>query len=444
MALTSWIKRKEKIFLSVLLISAVCNNAITQNKEQTLHNLNTLLVNTVMDDLFTPPVASRIYVYPNIAFYECIRHDDPTLPSMSGKLNGLNNIPPLPREAIDNFIAASIAFSYVGQSLVGTEYKIEDWRKAFTDSLLTHADQGLVKNSIQYGHTVADSIISWSRKDNYLRSRGLSRFVLSKVQGTWQPTPEDYAQAIEPNWNTIRPLTLQSASQFSPKEKLRYSSSKKSVYYKTMMEVYHIVKNLDTLRKATALYWDDNPNVAVVEGHLTYYVHKVSPGGHWLMIAKEGCIKRHERVTRSSYVYALTSIAVFDAIIACWDEKFKTNLVRPITIINQFIDQDWKPYIQTPPFPEFTSGHAVISNAAATVLTALLGDNFEFTDETEIPFGNKPRRLNSFNDAAFEATMSRVYGGIHYPETARISILQGKAVGNHVLKTLFVPSKIKQ
>lgn len=434
--------RKNKLFLSVLFISAVSNNILAQNTAQTLHNLNTLLVNTVMDDLFTPPVASRIYTYPNIAFYECIRHDDPALPSLAGKLNGLNNIPPLPQNPVDNFIAASIAFSYVAQALVGSEYKIENWRKAFTDSLNIHADPTLVKNSIQYGHGVADSIISWTKKDNYLRSRGLSRFVLSKKQGTWQPTPEEYAQALEPHWDTIRPLTLRSALQFSPKEKLWYSMAKNSVFYKTMMEVYHIGKDLDSNRKATARYWDDNPNVAVEEGHLVYYIHKISPGGHWVMIAQQACKKKDVPVTRASYIYTLTSVAIFDAIIACWAEKFKTNLVRPITIINKYIDQKWTPFIQTPPFPEFTSGHADISNAAATVLTKLLGENFEFTDETEIPFGNKHRHFSSFYAAALEATMSRVYGGIHYPETARISIQQGKQVGAYVL-SVFEKSTLK-
>ena len=426
--------KKGKVFLLILSVSTVSSNVIAQNKEQTLHNLNTLLVNTVMDDLFTPPVSSRIYTYPNIAFYECIRNDDASLPSLSGKLNGLNNIPQLPSNRIvNNFIAACISFSYVGQNLVGSEYKMEDWRKAFVDSLFQHGDSIVTKSSIAWGRLVADSIISWTKKDNYLKSRGMSRFVLSKRLGTWQPTPEEYAQALEPHWDTIRPMTLHSSSQFSPKEKLRYSSSKSSVYYKTMMEVYHIVKDLDSTRKATALYWDDNPNVAVVDGHLSYYIHKISPAGHWLMITRQACIVKKVPVSKAAQAYTLTAIALFDAFISCWDEKFKTNLVRPITIINRSVDQYWRPFIQTPPFPEFTSGHAVISNAAATVLSTLMGDNFEFTDQTEIPFGNKPRHFRSFYEAALEATMSRVYGGIHYPETARISIQQGKQVGAHVL-----------
>ena len=436
------INRAKRYFICLLFLYAVCGGAFAQQKEQTLHTLNRLLVNTVMTDLFTPPVASRIYAYPNIAFYECIRYDDPSLASLSGKLNGLGHLPSLPRGMVDHFTAACVSFSYVAQSLVGSEYKFGDWRKAFTDSMLLQPDSALIKNSIGFGKAMADSIISWTRKDNYLRSRGMYRYVIQNTPGAWQPTPLDYAQGLEPHWNTIRPMTLQSASQFSPKQKLVYSKSKTSLFYKTMMEVYTIAKNLDTTRKATALYWDDNPNVSSNIGHLNYFIHKISPGGHWIMIAQQACIKKNVPVTKSAQVYALTSIAIFDAFISCWDEKYRTNLIRPITIINRWVDKNWSPYIQTPPFPEFTSGHSVTSNAAATILTNLLGDHFEFTDETEIPFGNKSRNFSSFYEASLESSTSRVYGGIHYPETARISVEHGRAIGRQVLKTI-LPDTVK-
>lgn len=407
-----------------------------QQKEQTLHNLNQLLVNTVMEDLFTPPIASRIYVYPNIAFYECIKNDDAGLPTLAGKLNGLKNLP-APPAGVNNFIAASVSFSYVAQALVGSEYKFENWRTAFTDSLKINSDSSITKLSAQYGKTVADSIIAWTKKDNYAQSRGLMRYVIGKKSGDWQPTPLDYAQGMEPHWNTIRSLTMEKPSQFSPKEKLVFSMDKKSVFYKTMMDVYKIVKNLDSAQKATALYWDDNPNVSKLSGHLNYFIHKISPAGHWLMIAQQACIKKNLPVTKAAQVYALEATAMFDAFISCWDEKYRSNLIRPITIINRVVDDKWEPFIQTPPFPEFTSGHAVISNAAATVLTVLLGNNFEFTDNTEIPFGNKPRAFKTFYQASEQSSLSRVYGGIHYPETARISIQQGRALGTYVLKKLY-------
>ncbi|MBP6024428.1 MAG: vanadium-dependent haloperoxidase [Ferruginibacter sp.] len=428
--------KKRRLFF-FLFFCSILTNITAQQKEQVLHNLNTLLVNTVMEDLFTPPIASRIYVYPNIAFYECIKNDDATLPTLSGKLNGLKNIPAAPKGA-DNFIAACVSFSYVAQSLVGTEYKIENWRVAFTDSVYKSTDSSAVKISVQYGKLVADTIIAWTKRDNYLKSRGLIRYVIKNKAGDWQPTPLDYAQGLEPHWNTIRPLTLTKPSQFSPKEKLVFSMDKKSVFYKTMMETYTIGKTLDTIRKATALYWDDNPNVSANIGHLNYFIHKISPAGHWVMIAKQACIKKAVPVTKAAQVYALETTAMFDAFISCWDEKYRTNLIRPITIINRIIYEKWQPYIQTPPFPEFTSGHSVVSNAATAVLTALLGDNFEFTDATEIPFGMPPRKFSSFYEASIQSSNSRVYGGIHYPETARISILQGRAIGSYIIKKLFL------
>src|SRR5207253_6910641 len=135
------------------------------------------------------------------AFYECIRRDDATLSSFTGKLNGLHELP-APQNNIDNYIAACISFCFVGQNLVGSEYKFDEWRTAFVDSLRQQSDMALVNNSIAYGRLIADSIVAWTKKDNYLISRGLPRFSLSNKAGTWQPTPEDYSHAIEPHWNT--------------------------------------------------------------------------------------------------------------------------------------------------------------------------------------------------------------------------------------------------
>ena len=431
----------QRMIFAMLFVCAV-GKINAQSKENILHQLNDLLINTVMDDLFTPPITSRIYTYPNIAFYECIRFDDPLMLPLSGKLNGLKRLLS-PEKGNENFISACIAFSLVAQNLVGSEYKIEEWRNWFIDTIRNTVDPSVYKNAYDYGKRVADSIIAWSKKDNYLRSRGMMRFTASDKPGTWQPTPNDYAPGLEPHWNTLRPMIMRSCSQFSPAEKLKYSSSKQSLFYKNVVEVYKISKNLDSNQRRIALYWDDNPNVSVIEGHLTYFIHKISPGGHWVKIAGQACQQKNISLVKTAQAYALTAIAIYEAFIACWDEKYKTNLIRPVTVINNHIDADWKPLIQTPPFPEFTSGHSVTSNAAAAVLTSLLGDNFSFTDETEILFGHKPKTFASFYAAAKESSMSRVYGGIHYPETARISILQGKQIGKYVIQALLGMPTVK-
>lgn len=431
-----WKNKSHSTLSFLLLLCGISNHA--QQKENLLHHLNNLLIHTVMEDLFSPPVGSRIYVYPNIAFYECIRQDDGAYPPLCGKLNG-SQVLPVAGQDNRHFISAAVAFTHVAQSLVASEHVMENWRRQFIDSLLASEDSSAVLSAASYGKQIADSIAIWIAGDNYMKSRGMMRYVNSTERGTWQPTPNDYAQGLEPHWGTLRPLVMKTSSQFSPKQKLKYSTSVKSDFYKNVREVYKIGKTLDSNQKELALYWDDNPNVSVVEGHLNYFVHKISPAGHWMMIAKQACVQKKIPLVRASLVYALTGIALFEGFISCWDEKYRTNLVRPITVINDEIDPDWRPFIQTPPFPEFTSGHSVISNAAAAVLTGLIGDNFAFTDDTEIPFGLRPRKFGSFYDAALESSLSRVYGGIHYPETARISIRQGKAIGKYVLSILYEP-----
>lgn len=433
-----------KLFIIIPGSFLTGNHLNAQAKEKTLHELNSLLINAVMDDLFNPPVASRIYTYPNIAFYECIRWQDPSYPSLAGKLTGLASLPGSSNEKqTDYFIAAAVSFSQVGQALIGSEYKFENWRKIFLDSVKQITDSSIFETSVQYGKQIATAIITWMKKDNYGETRAMMRYVYTKKEGHWQPTPVDFAPALEPNWGYMRPMTLKNPAQFSPKQKLVFSPSKNSMFYKNVIEVYKTGKTLDSVKTAIAWYWDDNPNISVERGHFNYFLHKISPGGHWIMITRQACLEKNVLVVKASQAYTLTSIALFDAFISCWDEKFRIDLVRPVTYINEHIDEKWEPLIQTPPFPEFTSGHSVISNAAATVLTKLLGENYSFTDNTEIPFGIKPRIFPSFLEAAKESSWSRVYGGIHYPETAKISIKQGQQVGQYVLNTLY-PSVSKK
>lgn len=165
---------------------------------------------------------------------------------------------------------------------------------------------------------------------------------------------------------------------------------------------------------------------------------KMSPGGHWMNIAAIATDKAHIGFDRSIEVQAITAVALMDAFISCWDEKYRSNRIRPETYINRYVDVHWQPVLQTPPFPEYTSGHSVISAAAAEVLSYLLGDHFNFTDNTEVQFGLPPRSFHSFWQAANEAAISRFYGGIHFMDSIDNGIVTGKKVGD------FVIGKIKE
>ena len=103
--------------------------------------------------------------------------------------------------------------------------------------------------------------------------------------------------------------------------------------------------------------------------------------------------------------------------------------MRPLTYIRRVIDPKWETLINTPPFPEYTSGHSVASAAAAVVLTSALGDNFAFDDDTGKGDGLEPRKFASFWEAANQAGISRLYGGIHFRAAIENGLAQGRCIG---------------
>jgi hypothetical protein len=189
-------------------------------------------------------------------------------------------------------------------------------------------------------------------------------------------------------------------------------------------------------RIAIAKFWDCNPYVSHQRGHVMFATKKITPGGHWMGITRQACVQNSLDFTESARAYALVAIALADGFISCWDEKYRSNLVRPETYINKHIDPEWLPALQTPPFPEHTSGHSVISSAAGETLTALIGDNIPYIDSVEVEYGLPMRSFSSFRDAYQEAAISRLYGGIHYRPAIDYGIEQGKKVGALVVEKL--------
>jgi hypothetical protein len=208
------------------------------------------------------------------------------------------------------------------------------------------------------------------------------------------------------------------------------------------MEVYQIAKTIreandpDDERIAIARFWDCNPNISYTKGHVMFFHQKISPGGHWISIASIGARVLNLDFTRQAETFMATSVALADAFISCWAEKYKSDLVRPVTYIDKYIEPGWEPLLQTPAFPEYTSGHSVISASAATMLTHLLGDHVAFSDSTELEFGLPPRQFKSFFHASNEAAMSRMYGGIHYRPACELGVEQGKKVGQFIVQKL--------
>lgn len=396
------------------------------------------LTDVMVTDIFTPPVCSRIYAYPHIAAYEVLAKNEDQYPTLVGKLNGLEVIPSPPEDQEIYFpLASMIAFSTAAKPLVFDIEKVDSFEVKYLSEIKKNGiSNQLLESSLAYGREVGQHFAAWAAKDQYLERTALSQYVLSKETGSWKPTPPDYMPAIEPNWNTMRTMVIDSAGQFSPNAPTHFSTEKNSEFYEGAKVVFTAVNELDEEKTAIAKFWDCNPNVSHTKGHLMFFDQKISPGGHWMSIAGIAAKKKNLSAIETAKVMAYTSITLYDAFISCWDEKYRSSLIRPETYINEHMDPDWKPLLQTPAFPEHTSGHSVASAAAAEMLTFLIGDNFAYLDNSEVKYGLPAKEFNSFYEAANEAAISRLYGGIHYMPAIEDGVKQGKSVGKFVVEKL--------
>ena len=398
------------------------------------------LNNVVMQNNFPPIIASRNYLYANIAAYEVIAAGNPTkYQSLAGQLNGLTGIPkPDPNAEIDFPFAAVLAFCKLGESVTFPEGSMQD----YTDSLKKLVkgkgmSSRVFRETQAYADTVGKVILAWSKKDNYAQTRTAPKYAVLDTPGRWVPTPPMYSQPLEPHWNEIRTLVLDSANELVPPRPIPYNmTDKNSAYYQEVMSVKNAGDSLTDEQKHIAEFWDDLGTRMNVTGHVMFVTKKFSPPGHWMNIVGIAAKKANLNFEQTVMAYAKTAIATFDAFIQCWDEKFRSNRVRPETVINKYIDREWRPYLQTPPFPEYTCGHSTVSSAAAEALTSVFGDNFAYTDTSEREFGIADRSFTSFRQAALENNWARFYGGIHFHSSCIISTEYGKKVGELVNQRL--------
>jgi hypothetical protein len=399
---------------------------------QVMHKLNYV----VIYDIFTPPVAARVFAYSNLAAYEVLAKAGNHLSSLEGKVKGLNNIPhPEAHAKIDYPFASLIALIKVGNELTFSG----DTMKILADSVKSLAqDSGMPDDmfnaSVQYGNQVADSVISWSKKDNYAQTRG-SRFTITNLPGHWSPTPPGYFDAVEPLWPTLRCMVMDSADMFPPPLPAPFSTDTASRFYKIAKDVMVTGNTLDSTQKWIANFGDCNSFKMHVEGHAMFATKAMTPCGHWMEIVGTVAQNNGADFYKTVAAYAGASIGIYDAFICCWFTKYKTDVIRPETYINKYMDQDWMPYLQTPPFPEYNSAHSTISAAAATVLGKMF-KNTAFKDSSEREWGWPDRSFKTSDEAAVEVSFSRFYGGIHYRPSVQTAYVQGKEIGNLVMSKL--------
>lgn len=431
--------------LSLLILFFLINACESDNFDEQviadadyLHEAMKKYTDVIIFDIFSPPVASRNYAYASIAAYEALAQSDSNYVSLSGQLRGFTPVPNIPEEVYSASLAALEAFYHCGKHFIFSEEKFMNHHEKTMSKIRKESgiSKSVFNRSIAHGQSIAEHIIKWSDSDRYKQTRTFPEYSITRDPSKWKPTPPQYGKGIEPHWREIRPFVLDSAQQFIPEPPTPFDLSENSQFLKETIEVYEAVNQADEEQIEIASFWDCNPYALNVIGHVMHATKKITPGGHWMSIAGIASRKAGASLIKSAEAYALTSIALFDGFISCWDEKYRSALIRPETVINEHIDEDWVPHLQTPPFPEHTSGHSVISRAAAVALTSIYGDNFYFEDDTEVAYGIPIRSFPSFLAASEEAAISRLYGGIHYRPAIDYGVQQGEKVGKLIVERI--------
>ncbi len=425
--------KKYSFFIILLTFLSCSKEKQPELSPEALTGVLNEMTEIMIHDVTNPPLAARFFSYACLSGYEVMAQHDSSLHSMHGVLNGFPEIEkPQGLESHAASLTAVLAMMETSKKMQPSGSRMAAYEKHFLDSCKTIGfSEQTLEHSQKYAEQISQQLLKYAKKDRYNRISNYPRYQAKNQEGQWYPTPPGYFAPVEPYFATVRPFTLDTCSQFKPAPPVAFSRDKNSEFYKLMLINYQ--EKLPADHKEIAAFWDCNPFALEDNGHLMVGMKKISPGAHWLGITGIACKKAGLPLAQTLKIHTLVSITLMDGFICCWDEKYRSNRIRPETAIRQLMDPNWRPFLQTPPFPEYLSGHSTISTAVATVLTHYLGDNFAYTDTVEEPFGLKARSFTSFRQAAEEAGISRLYGGIHFMDAIVNGQTQGEKVGAWVI-----------
>lgn len=397
------------------------------------------MTEVMIHDVTNPPLAARFFTYACLAGYEVVAQNDTAYRSMHGVLNEYPIIEkPKDAEGYSTDLSAVLAMLKTAQKMQPSGQRLATLEKNLLDSCRTIGfSDDVIERSALYASAISQQILKYAKADKYNRISNYPRYTPSEKPGSWFPTPPGYFAPVEPYFHIVRPFTLDSAAQFKPAPPVAFSKTKTSAFYRLLEENHQAgATSLSDEHRLIAAFWDCNPFALENNGHMLVGLKKISPGAHWLGITGIACAQANKSFAESLKIHTAVSIGLMDGFLACWDEKYRSNRIRPESAIRQLIDPSWKPFLQTPPFPEYLSGHSTISSTSEVILTHYFGDNFQYTDTVEERYGLKARSFRSFREAAIEAGLSRFYGGIHFMDAIDNGREQGLKVGEWVVKKL--------
>ncbi|WP_459212557.1 vanadium-dependent haloperoxidase [Aquimarina rhabdastrellae] len=433
-----------KAFCVILLFSSFTEKKNTDKKvlRQTTVNAhssgvvvewyNLIKTLTTKTKGYTPPVAARAFGYTGVALYESLVEGMPNKRSMSGLLNDLKVETTLDKDkiyywpAVANCVLAEMTRYFYKHTSGKRLRAIEALEQKYEDRFIALTSEEIYADSHDLAKRTAEQIIQWSGNDGG-RDGSLHNFpreyTSPKGDQYWEPTAPKYQPALQPYWGTNRPFITANVTETQPKDPTPFSIQMDSPFYKAAEEVYKTVKYIKPEEVVIAEFWSDDPTSSA------------TPPGHSISILNQVINRDNVKLDKAAEAFAKLGIGISDAFISCWSTKYRTVYPRPITYINAYIDEKWKPVLATPPFPEYTSGHSVQSGALAEIMTDLFGKNKPFVDRTHEhrkDINGIPRRFASFYEMAEEAAISRLYGGIHFREAIDLGLEQGYKIGKNI------------
>ncbi|HEX5061867.1 MAG TPA: vanadium-dependent haloperoxidase [Kofleriaceae bacterium] len=377
---------------------------------------------------FSPPVASRAFAYSGITLYESVVNGMRDFKSLGRVLTVMPEMPAIDLDgnyywpASANAALAQISRDMFPNASAENLAAIDELEARLAAAYVEKAGRETLDRSAKYGRAVAAAIFKWSTTDG--GHEGFSRnfpagYAPPMGAGLWVPTPPMFQPALQPFWGDNRPFLSPDNGQCDFGMPPPFSTQPGSEFYVEAKEVFDAVNNLTPEQKEIALFWADEA------------MKTATPPGHSIAIATQLLDADNASLAVAAETYAKLGIAVSDAFISCWKMKFQFNLIRPISYNRLVFDAMWSSFIVTPPFPEYPSGHSAQSGAGSEVMTAMFGE-VGFTDHTNDYRGIAPRSFDSFADAANEAAISRLYGGIHYRSAIEDGLTMGACIGDRV------------
>ena len=370
---------------------------------------------------------SRPFAYCGIALYEAVVPGMPVYQSLSGQLTDMPAMPKtVPGYAYHwptcaNAALAAMNLNFFPNTSAANKAAINSLENKLNTAYQSETDNATFRRSVDFGKAVAQLIFDWSKTDGYATNIN-KPYTPPAGPGFWAPTPPGFAPAFGPYWGNHRLFVAGSLDGTAPPAPPIYSTDPSSDYYKMVKEVYDISQTLTPDQIALALFYLDNPGFG---------------DGHYISILKQLLKQKQPTLDFTAMVYAKTGIACVDAGIGCWKIKFKYNQERPVRYIREVLGhREWKPLFDTPPFPDFPSGHSTIAGSFGEILKGFFGSSYLFSDHTYDYLGMRPRTYNSFDALVKEICDSRVYAGIHNTYSCRAAAEQGKKIAQNINNTL--------